>query len=51
MRIVGLALVMASLMAGNAMAQPKWAIVVHGGAGVIERADLTAEQELSLIHI
>lgn len=45
MRIVGLALVVASLMAGNAMAQPKWAIVVHGGAGVIERADLTPEQE------
>lgn len=45
MRIVGLALVLAGLMAGNAMAQPKWAIVVHGGAGVIARADLTPEQE------
>ncbi len=45
MRIVGLALALASLMAGSAMAQPKWAIVVHGGAGVIERADLTPDQE------
>ncbi|MDO8412000.1 MAG: isoaspartyl peptidase/L-asparaginase [Phenylobacterium sp.] len=45
MRTVGLALVLASLMAGNAMAQPKWAIVVHGGAGVIARAHLTPEQE------
>ena len=26
-------------------AQPKWAIVVHGGAGVIERKDLTPEQD------
>ncbi len=26
-------------------AAPRWAIVVHGGAGVIERKDLTAEQE------
>jgi L-asparaginase / beta-aspartyl-peptidase len=26
-------------------APPKWAIVIHGGAGVIERKDLTPEQE------
>jgi beta-aspartyl-peptidase (threonine type) len=26
-------------------AAPRWAIVVHGGAGVIERKDLSAEQE------
>ncbi len=28
-----------------AEAAPRWAIVVHGGAGVIERKDLTPEQE------
>ena len=28
-----------------AQAPATWAIVVHGGAGVIERKDLTAEQE------
>lgn len=32
-------------MAGQAAAKPKWAIVVHGGAGVIERDDLTPEQD------
>lgn len=26
-------------------AAPKWAIVIHGGAGVIERTELTSEQE------
>ncbi|MDP3385057.1 MAG: isoaspartyl peptidase/L-asparaginase [Phenylobacterium sp.] len=45
MRTFALAVVLASLVTGSAMAQPKWAIVVHGGAGVIERADLTPEQE------
>ena len=45
MRVIALAVVLASLVTGSAMAQPKWAIVVHGGAGVIERADLTPEQE------
>lgn len=29
----------------TAGAGPRWAIVVHGGAGVIERKELTAEQE------
>ena len=33
------------LMASPAQAEPHWAIVVHGGAGVIERKDLTPEQE------
>jgi beta-aspartyl-peptidase (threonine type) len=32
-------------MGSSAAAQPKWAIVVHGGAGVIERRHLTAEQD------
>jgi beta-aspartyl-peptidase (threonine type) len=32
-------------MASNAAAQPKWAIVVHGGAGVIARKDLSPEQD------
>lgn len=45
MRVIALAVVLASLVTGSAMAQPKWAIVVHGGAGVIERADLTPQQE------
>ncbi|OHB39824.1 MAG: asparaginase [Phenylobacterium sp. RIFCSPHIGHO2_01_FULL_70_10] len=45
MRMFGLALLATMVMTGNAMAAPKWAIVVHGGAGVIERADLSAEQE------
>jgi len=45
MRVIALAVVLAGLVTGSAMAQPKWAIVVHGGAGVIERADLTPEQE------
>ena len=45
MRTFALAVVLASLVTGSAMAQPKWAIVVHGGAGVIERADLSPEQE------
>ena len=45
MRTIALAVVLAGLMTGSAMAQPKWAIVVHGGAGVIERADLSPDQE------
>jgi beta-aspartyl-peptidase (threonine type) len=32
-------------MSAGAQAKPKWAIVVHGGAGVIERTDLKPEQE------
>lgn len=32
-------------MGSGAAAKPKWAIVVHGGAGVIERKDLTPEQD------
>jgi len=32
-------------MGSSAAAQPKWAIVVHGGAGVIERRDLKPEQD------
>ena len=40
-------LITASLVMGMAAAEagPRWAIVVHGGAGVIERKDLSAEQE------
>ncbi len=45
MRTIALAVVLAGLMTASATAQPKWAIVVHGGAGVIERADLTPDQE------
>jgi L-asparaginase / beta-aspartyl-peptidase len=43
--IAVLAAVLAVSMAGAAAAKPKWAIVVHGGAGVIERKDLSAEQD------
>ena len=45
MRILTLALAMTALMTSQALAAPKWAIVVHGGAGVIERSQLTPEQE------
>ncbi|HEY9217748.1 MAG TPA: isoaspartyl peptidase/L-asparaginase, partial [Phenylobacterium sp.] len=34
-----------ALMAGGAEAAPRWALAVHGGAGVIERDSLTPEQE------
>ncbi len=37
--------VMAALLATPALARPKWALVIHGGAGVIERKDLTPETE------
>jgi len=33
------------LLASPALAKPKWALVIHGGAGVIERKDLTPEVE------
>jgi beta-aspartyl-peptidase (threonine type) len=48
-RIIGgllLILSMLVLVAGAARAEPaRWAIAVHGGAGVIERKDLTPEAE------
>lgn len=34
-----------ALLATPALAKPKWALVIHGGAGVIERKDLTPETE------
>jgi beta-aspartyl-peptidase (threonine type) len=37
--------VLVVMMASEAAAKPKWAIVVHGGAGVIERKDLTPAQD------
>ena len=49
MRLAGVAaslgLAVGVLMATTAQAAPRWALVVHGGAGVIERKDLTPEQE------
>jgi L-asparaginase / beta-aspartyl-peptidase len=46
MRFVGiLAAVGLMAMTSSAMAAPKWALVVHGGAGVIERNILTPEQD------
>ena len=45
-RTLGAVLIIASLAMGMAAeAGPRWAIVVHGGAGVIERKQLNAEQE------
>ena len=44
----GLGLVLAAVvmaMSTAAQARPKWALVAHGGAGVIEREDLSPEQE------
>ena len=38
-------LVMGATSGAQAAPRPKWAIVVHGGAGVIERKDLTPEQD------
>ena len=38
-------LLMAAASAAGAAPRPKWAIVVHGGAGVIERRDLTPQQD------
>lgn len=45
MRILMLATAVSLLMTQSAQAAPKWAIVVHGGAGVIERSQLTPAQE------
>lgn len=49
MRVLTLAAAIAVLMTSQVQAAPqpapKWAIVVHGGAGVIERSQLTPEQE------
>jgi L-asparaginase / beta-aspartyl-peptidase len=38
-------LAMTATMISSVHAAPKWALVVHGGAGVIERKDLGAERE------
>lgn len=43
--LAALAAVGLMAMSGSAAAAPKWALVVHGGAGVIERKDLTPEQD------
>lgn len=45
MRVLTLAAAIVLLMTNQVQAAPKWAIVVHGGAGVIERSQLTPEQE------
>lgn len=42
---LGVLAVLLMSMASTAEARPKWALVVHGGAGVIERKDLTPEQD------
>ena len=38
-------LVMGASSGAQAARRPTWAIIVHGGAGVIERKDLTPEQD------
>jgi beta-aspartyl-peptidase (threonine type) len=43
--LVILALVIATTLCPPVDAAPGWAIIIHGGAGVIERKDLTPEQE------
>ena len=40
-----LLVLLASTLSPAVDAAPRWAIVIHGGAGVIERKELTAEQE------
>jgi beta-aspartyl-peptidase (threonine type) len=46
MRIVLTALALiVPVVCGAAGAAPRWAIVIHGGAGVIERSERTREQE------
>ncbi len=45
MRILALAVAVVLMTVSESQAAPRWAIVVHGGAGVIERAQLTPEQE------
>jgi beta-aspartyl-peptidase (threonine type) len=39
------AAVLAAVVSPAVLAAPHWAIVIHGGAGVIERKDITPEQE------
>lgn len=45
MRLITLAIMALALMATPALAQSKWAIAIHGGAGVIERKDMSPETE------
>jgi beta-aspartyl-peptidase (threonine type) len=47
MRALGVFLTVLAMAAASAAqaAQPKWALVLHGGAGGIDRDDLSAEQE------
>lgn len=45
MRALLLAVLMMAATSAQAHEQPRWAIAVHGGAGVIERKDLKPEQE------
>ncbi len=45
MRLITFAITALCLLATPALAAPKWAIAIHGGAGVIERKDLTPEVE------
>jgi beta-aspartyl-peptidase (threonine type) len=44
-RLVALAAIGSMIVLPAAVAAPKWAIVIHGGAGVIERQELSKERE------
>ena len=47
LKLSGLALLASLAFAAPASAQeaPRWAFAIHGGAGVIERANLSPEQD------
>ena len=46
---VGLAMLLNVAVAQAPPAQHKWVIVLHGGAGVIERSSMTPEAEKQLL--
>ena len=48
MRAIALILLTLAAMTANATDQPKTALVIHGGAGVIERSHLSAEDEKAI---
>ncbi len=45
MRLFSALVLMLALASTPALARPKWAIVIHGGAGIIERQDMSPETE------
>lgn len=45
MRLFSALVLMLALASTPALARPKWVIVIHGGAGIIERQDMSPETE------